>query len=338
MRALLKTLTGSKDEELGRVISSFCALTLLLMSYYVLKPLRSSYFLMEFDPEWLPRFYLLMPIFSLLATRVFNFFYIRLERFPLIAWTYGIIIFCKVTFMILLTHPSRAIIVVFYFFTTVYFLLCMSVMWACLSTIFNALAGERTFAFISFGGMIGAWLGSELSSSLGQSAYKDLALLASAGLMASALVFLRYALTHSPRAAAIVKTEESTSKRSWIADFREIWSHRYLRAIALMVFALAFMNTVLDFVSSRVIDEKLAQREYQEHFSDLPEPGFEFIYGLKEVPESTRRLHCQRWLEEQKVEIPVETLLERYQGFRETHETDVRVFYSKCFRSLHSSN
>lgn len=310
------------------MMSSFFALTLLLMSYYLLKPLRASYFYKEFDPDWLPRFYLAMPILSLLATRLFNFFYTRLERFPLIAWTYGLVIGCKVVFNFSLPQGSQTVIVIFYFFTTVYFLLCMAVMWACLSSIFDSLAGERTFSFISFGGMVGAVLGSTLSGAMARSAYKDHALLVSAVLMFGALMFLRAALRNSPPSK---RGERETEKadRSWMADFAEIWKHRYLRAIALMVMGLAFMNSVLDFVSSRLIDHHLAKSEYREYFGELPEEGFDLIYGLKELESDRRQEAAAEWLSSRNVQLSAETLLERYELYREEHEKDTRLFHSR---------
>lgn len=331
MRNFLKAVTGAKDEELVRVVASFFALLLLLMSYYMLKPLRTSYFLKEFDPEWQRRFLILLPFPSLVVTRIFNHFYSRLERFQLVAWTYGLIIACKLVFMLVLPTGGQAVIVTFYLFMTVYFLLSMAAMWACLSSIFSSMAGERTFAFISFGGMIGAMLGSHFTGTLGRSAYKNYAFLASAILMLGALGMLYLALRSSPGDATKRPDQGQTNNRPLLTDLRELWNHRYLRGIAVMVFSLAVMNTVLDLVSIRVIDERMYEIHYQGRFPELPEEGFELIYGLKELPEDTRLARVGDWLAARDIDTNPEDLMLRYEVFRELLETETRLFNSKVY-------
>lgn len=296
------------------------------MSYYLIKPLRTSYLLKEFDPEWLKRFYLASPFLSLITTRIFNFFYPRLERFQLIAWTFGVFIVAKLFFAITLPAGSQAIIVLFFFFGAVYFLLSIAVAWACLNSIFSSLAGERTFAFIAFGGMLGQFFGSWVTRELGRSDHKDLALFCSAFLMFLALLALRVALSLSTDENSLKVRNEDKGRRPWTLDLGEIWKHRYLRSIGVMVFSLAFMSTVLNLVGTRVIDERLAHVHYQEGFAHLPEGGFDFIYGLKELPEDSRLERTRDWLRARELNISPEQLMRDYENFRERQESRTRVF------------
>ena len=83
----IELVTGARRGEAVRTIACFLALFLLLTSYYLIKPLRNSYFNREFAPESLPFYFLFIPACSLLVTRIFNFFYTRIPKFRLIFLT-----------------------------------------------------------------------------------------------------------------------------------------------------------------------------------------------------------------------------------------------------------
>lgn len=346
MKKGLLWASGAQPKEQPRVFYSFLALLLLLTSYYLVKPLRASYFLKEFDPTLLPYFFLALPVLSLLVTRLFNFFYGRVGRFQLIWWTYAVVIACKLTFLVLLPHGGRWLTLIFYYWSAVYFLLSISILWACISTIFNSEAGERTFAFIAFGGMAGALVGSRLSEWLARSAYKNWTLLAAALAMGLVLLFLSLAVRETPdfhdRSESI--RHNQTRRRFW-QDFVAIWNHRYVRAIAVMVFALAFMNTVVEFKTQKVIDRQLARRQYQTDFAALnqqlcagteaqrchpvhPE-AFETIYELKQKPDSERQASLTQWLQAQHLKLDPAEQFQHYQHYHEFLENRTRALFSR---------
>lgn len=307
---LIELLTGARKGEAARVINSFFALFLLLTSYYLIKPLRNSYLNREFDPSTLPYLFLAIPIISLLITRIFNWFYDRVPRLMLILMTYAVIIACKIAFWLFLPQGGKVITLVFYYWTTVYFLLAISILWGVMSSIFNSEVGERVFAFISFGAVAGALVGSKASEWLAHSPFKDLALPLSGIVMGAVIGFLALAMRASGHAAAPVRRSgDSPQSHTFLSDFVSLWRKRYVRAIAVMVFALAFMNTVLEFRSQKVIDEQQAQSAYLKHFASLNswlcqqqscplklhQQSFEKILHLRNTDKAQRQAELEVW-------------------------------------------
>ncbi len=327
---MIELVTGAKRDEAARAMSVFMALLLLLSSYYLLKPLRNSILNREFDPTSMRFLFLFIPGISLLFTRVFNWFYDRTPKFRLIFLTYLSMMVCKVLFMLLLPQGGKFLTLMFYFWTTVYFLLAISILWGCISTIFNSEAGERIFAFLSLGAMLGALVGSWASQALAASVYKGQTLLVSAVTMGAVLGFLALALRHTPDYVdqpPAPKTLNKAPKHTVWKDLAQLWQRRYVRAIGVMVFALAFVNTVVEFRSQKDIDGYLAQEAYLKHYAELNSSlcqsqkcengvhaaGFVMIRDLRLTDQDKRQQQLSTWLSEQRLNLSAAS---QYQAFR----------------------
>lgn len=317
-----------------------------------MKPLRSSFFLKEFDPTTLPYFFLCFPILSLAVTRVFDFFYARLPRLRLIVYTYGVVMACKLFFWVALPLGGKLITLSFYLWSSVYFLLCIAVLWACISSVFNAGAGERWFAFIAFGGMAGAYGGSELSAYLAKSPWAQQALGISAVLMAGVLGFLFLALRNAAPAKANAPAEQasakkpSTQRQSVVADLGAIWQRPFIRGLAVIVFAVAFMNTVVEFKTQKIIDRQLAETQYLKSFSLLNQrlcdaaqsckstagthrSAFEQIYTLKQWNENEREGVLKQWVRAQPLDGQLQAqAYSQYLDYSQSLEKNTRRFFS----------
>lgn len=321
------------------------ALFLLLTSYYLVKPLRSSFFLKEFDPAMLPYFFLCFPFLSLAVTRLFDFFYARLPRLRLIFYTYGVVMGCKLFFWLTLPLAGKGIILAFYLWSSVYFLLCISVLWACVSSVFTAASGERWFAMIALGGMAGAYGGSAFSSYLSQTSWSDQTLAVSMVLMAGVLLFLALALRTFSEGQEQARTEKRarpSSQNSIFEDLKAIWQRPFIRGLGVIVFAVAFMNTVVEFKTQKVIDRQLAEAQYLESFADLNtalcqhsgcqslhQPFFEKVYTLKQEDAASRETVLTTWLASQSVPVALkQEAAVRYTAYQKALEQKTRGFFS----------
>jgi ATP/ADP translocase len=349
-------LSVAQKQERWRALWCFFSLFLLLTAYYLVKPLRSSFFLKEFDPATLPYFFLCFPFLSLAVTRAFDFFYARLPRLRLIVYTYGLVMACKLFFWFALPLGGKVIILAFYLWSSVYFLLCIAVLWACISSVFNAGAGERWFAFIAFGGMAGAYVGSELSGYLAKSPWANQALGISAVLMAGVLGFLFLALRHeAPPKAEPPKAESAMEpssipqnlhrRQSVVADLGAIWQRPFIRGLAVIVFAVAFMNTVVEFKTQKIIDRQLAETQYLKSFGLLNQSlcntaqnckstgahpaAFEQIYTLKQWNENEREGVLKQWMSTQPLESSLQNqAYPQYLAYSQSLEQNTRRFFS----------
>lgn len=294
----------------------------------------------------LPYFFLCFPFLSLAVTRAFDFFYARLPRLRLILYTYAVVMGCKLFFWVTLPVAGKGIILAFYLWASVYFLLCISVLWACVSSLFNAASGERWFAMIALGGMAGAYGGSAFSAYLSRTDWADQTLALSAVMMGGVLWFLYLALGSLPTpeetSTARGKRSQASSQQGVLRDLAAIWQRPFIRGLAVIVFAVAFMNTVIEFKTQKLIDRQLAEAQYLESFSALNQAlcvstgcevhgaFFETVYTLKQTDAASRESVLVSWLSAQRVSPALQQDVgARYGDYQKALEQKTRGFFSE---------
>lgn len=344
---LLTLLTGARVGERAKTLYSFAALFLLLGSYYLIKPLRSSQFLKAFDYNLMPVFFLAIAMLSFSLTKVFNFCVDRIHVYRLMGYTYALIILCKLIFFVTLSHGSKAASLIFYLWAAVYFLLCNAVLWGCINSLYLSEAAERCFGFVSIGAVSGGIFGSWMSEMLASGPWKDTILLISALLMGLALACMYQAIGASEHRDPERRTAVTRSVPFW-SDVQHLWQHRYVRAIATMVFALAVLNTVLEFQSLKIIDIRLSERQYLQEFSDLnrqlfvlaptaagpvhPE-GYALVRRLKGLAAKEREQRLREFIQHRRLTLSPSLLLSAYARYEEGLEARTRELLSAIYKN-----
>lgn len=341
MHRLMEAFSGARKGEYRQVILAFFALVFLMLSYYIIKPLRDSQFLKEFDANYLPFIYLAVPFLSLTVTKIFNYLADRHEKYRLIASVFVVIMLTKVAFTWLLTAAGKPAVVVFYFFASVYFLLAMSTLWACINDIFTVEQGERCFGFVAMGSTVGSIVGSKFSGWLSATPMRGYATIFSAVSMGLALLLILIAAQErrairaqrkADREAAEAASGEpkvaEESKEFW-SDVRELWRRPYVRRIGLMVMILAIFTTSLDFVSKRVLDEELTKKQYHASFPELADEDMRTVHKLKIASEEDREVVLAELAK--KRGKSVEQMKTDYEEFRKDLEAETRKVFSRIY-------
>lgn len=328
---MLRGLTGAHPEEALRVVLAFFALHFLLISYYLIKPLRQSQFLKEFDPDFLPVVTFGVVIVSFVATKIFSFLADRVEKYRLVTGAYLVLMVLKLVFGQLLLTGSKSVIVAFYFFGSTYFLLAIATMWACNNDIFTTDQGERCYGFIVVGGSTGGIVGSWISAELTRTPLKDHVPECSAVSMAIALglVMLASRQRRQERREAAKTKPTVKEKPSFWSDLSEILVRPYVRRIGTMVLCLAVFNSCLDYISNRAIDREVTKEQYQARFPYLDASDYQTIYEMKGKAgvERTDALTALA----QSSGNPPERLIADYKAYQEGNETLTREVFSDVY-------
>ncbi|PIQ24005.1 hypothetical protein COW36_05660 [bacterium (Candidatus Blackallbacteria) CG17_big_fil_post_rev_8_21_14_2_50_48_46] len=341
-------LTGARSGERAKSLFSFAALFFLLASYYLVKPLRSSQFLKEFDPNLMPVFFLLIALLSFGLTKAFNFFYDRINTYRLIGYTFALMMGLKICFLLSLPKGGKLASLLFYLWAAVYFLLCNAVLWGCINSLYHSESAERCFGFVSIGAAAGGIIGSMVSEWLASSSYTGYSLFISALLMGLSLLFMYRAINVSETASESKKEKKVPSKSPFWTDVLHLWQHRYIRAIATMVFALAVLNTVLEFQGLKLIDSQLSQQQYLVDFQELnqalnrvqklpgqslnPE-GYQFIRELKHSSDSDKLKTVSAFLKQENVKLSAQKILSDQKNFQNNLESRTRELLSKIYKN-----
>lgn len=346
LRQCFQWLSGAQRGEQQRTLFSFLALFFLLVSYYLIKPLRNSQFLKVFDPDLLPFFFLITPVFSFAVTKAFNYCYERIPRYHLLFYTYGLFIGCKVFFTWYLPLGGKTATVIFFFWGAVYFLLAVSLLWACINTIFQASQGERTFGFIAVGATTGNIVGAEVSSQLASSLWKQYAPLVSAAAMGFAVVFIFLASKQMLTESTAKQTKSEPHPSFW-NDLKTLFQLPYVRAIATMVYALAVVGTVVDFQNQKQIAQAIAAEQYALSFQDFnralnlqqhqpfdqPNPvGAEFLKQLQGKSPEQQRQQTAVFLKQYPMDLTETILITRFQDYQEQVEAKTRKLFSDVYK------
>lgn len=335
MIQFLCAVTGAKEEELRQVLYSFSALFFLLLSYYIIKPMRNSQFLSDFNPKFLPVLMLVVPLISFVVTKLFNYLGDRMDKFKLIVRTYLLLMAMKVAFTWILQYGGKPGTVIFYWWGSVYFLLALPTLWGCINDFFLPEQGERVFGFVQLGATLGGIAGAAASGIIARiEKLAPYATILSALAMGCALVFLILAAAlRRPRREQVVKTarSETVKQGNFWSDVLGLIRIRYVRSIAIMVTCLACFTTSLDFLSQAVIDQRLAHRQYEETFpevaSRLGEEGYQFFYSLKSRPAA----EIDTALNEFGLKHDVHGCRERYQEYKKALKNKTNAVFSDVF-------
>ena len=268
---LIQGISGAKRGEQLSVFLSFFALFFLLTSYYLVKPLRESRFLLHFDPESLAYFMLVTPILAFIVTKFFSFWVGRIPRYRLMVITFSIVMLCKLAFFIILPISGRWASGLYFFWASVYFTLVLSILWAVFNTLFKAEQAERCFGFVALGATMGSISGSKISAWLSESPLKDWALLVALCAMLLSLGLTLWNIRVSEAEQQKSDTKKNAGKavgRGW-DDVSQVLTNPYVKGIAMMVFGLAFVGTMVNLQVYPQIDQGIATQAYQKTFAEI---------------------------------------------------------------------
>jgi ATP/ADP translocase len=335
---------------------SFLALFFLLLSYYLVKPLRDSRFFLYFNADHLPYFYLISPVAALVITKIFNFFVDRMPPRKLLIITYGIMMLCKVLFTVLMQWSSAWSTAVFFVWASVYFSLVLAILWATINSAFQSQQAERCFGIIAIGATLGSIIGAKVSGLLVESVLKDWTLLLSGVSMAVALGFILFIRanplekppktsdkSHEPEPAKVATDgtdSNETAKKPpgpW-DDIKTLLQRPYMRGIAFMVFALALASTVVNLQVYKQIDESLARTSYQRIFKtwDPQAQHFESLRDLKGQSKATTQQKLAELAEAVAPSTPGTRLTpsemnERYLNYQSDLEGETRKLFANVY-------
>ncbi|MEZ0367592.1 MAG: hypothetical protein ACAI44_00750 [Candidatus Sericytochromatia bacterium] len=292
LKRAFQALTGAEPGEQLPTLLSFLALLFLLLSYYLVKPLRDSLFLSYFVSRDMAWFSLPIIVLSLASAKFFNHWVGRVPRYRLMSITFAIMMACKLLFVLLLPIAGRWGTVVFFLWASIYFTLVLSILWGVVNTIFSSGQAERCFGFVALGGTTGNIVGAQLSSWLAVSAFKDWALAFSVVAMGVALGLILLAVRSShPESSEAAEKEHGAAathvSRGW-QDIQALFGNRYVRGIAMMVFALALISQAFQFQAYSQLDRNLAHQVYTQEFGwfDAQGASFEKVFGFKRLDQA----------------------------------------------------
>jgi AAA family ATP:ADP antiporter len=229
---------------------------LILMAYYVLKPVREALILGEGSAEL--KTYMSAGQVVLLAFVVP--FYGRLvaqfSRMRLMNVVNVFFLVCPVVFYVL-AQFQVPLAIVFFLWIGIFNLMIIAQFWSFANDVYTKEEGERLFVIVGFGASVGAVFGARIADRLIEPLGVYQLMLVGAGILVVQLVITNLidARERGRRAKADVVTTAKTAKPKGQNAFAMVFQTPYLFHMALMLMLLNWVNTTGEYILGSILKD-----------------------------------------------------------------------------------
>lgn len=228
---------------------------LILMAYYVLKPVREALILSEGSAEL--KSYLSAAQVALLAI-VVPFYGRLVASLPRMRLINGVTLFfaaCPVVFYVL-AQLGVPLAVVFFVWIGIFSMMIVAQFWSFANDIYTKEEGERLFVIIGFGASLGAVAGARIADRLIEplGIYQLM-------LLGSVILFGQLWLTNyvnhreRDRRPVVAATSHDAVKPSGTNAFAMVFKTRYLLLMALMLMLVNWVNTTGEYILGSIVKD-----------------------------------------------------------------------------------
>jgi len=257
LERMLRLFSDVREDEGPRLLGLTFNVFLILVAYYVMKPVREVLILNQPGGAELKSYayaaqaallLVLVPLYSAVAA--------RLPRRRLINVVTALFIACLPVFY-LLAERGVAVGLVFFLWIGVFSLMVIAQFWAYANDLYTPAAGKRLFAVIAFGASAGAVAGAWLSGRLIQIIGAHALLLAAAGVLALSLALFNFidrddSQRRQPGSAVDDQPDKVIGGRS---AFALVAGNRYLLGMAVVILLLNWVNSAGEYILSAIVKQ-----------------------------------------------------------------------------------
>jgi AAA family ATP:ADP antiporter len=262
---LLRIFTVIYPGEAAKALLLFSNVFLLMFAYYIIKPVRDALILTGQNAEVKAYMGAAQAVLLIFVVKAFSRVASRFPRHILIAWVTLFFISNLILFYVidLLGAPVSVMGVIFFIWIGIYNLLVPAQFWGFANDLYSEDEGKRLFPLIAYGATLGALAGSIVSKQLWKplGAYRMMlvtALLLGACILISVFIHKREIRRLSKESETTGQKLETKKKEQEQplkpgGGFRLVFRSRYLLFIAIIIAIYNFVNTVGEYILSKVL-------------------------------------------------------------------------------------
>ena len=241
----------------GRTALLFAAnVFLILMAYYVLKPVREALILGEGSAELKSYMSAVMVILLAIIVPGYGRLVSRLPRMRLINLVTWLFVVCLGA-LFLAAQVGVHIGIPFFLWIGIFNLMIVAQFWSFANDVYTKDEGERLFAIVGFGASLGAVVGARVADRLIEPLGINLLLLLGGVLLVGQLLLTNHIdrrergrRSARPRPAATTARPSAGS-----SAFGLVFRTRYLLLIALMLMLLNLVNTTGEYILGSIVED-----------------------------------------------------------------------------------
>ncbi len=266
---LVQRIVDVRPGELSALLLSALYYFLVLMAYYVMRPIRDEMGVAGGVNNY-PWLFMGTLIGTLIATSFFGALVAWLPRKRFIPVTYRFLMLVLLAFFLMLRFlpESEGIWIgrAFFIWVSVFNLFVVSVFWSFITDIFRNEQGRRLFAFIALGGTLGAVSGSSVTAFFAEIVGPTNLLLVSIVILELAVWCTRALARHVRQDAPehlkleVAAQSEETIGGRFTDGIKHVSRSPYLLNICLFFLLFTFGSTFLYIQQGRIIDAVVTDR------------------------------------------------------------------------------
>jgi AAA family ATP:ADP antiporter len=227
--------------------------TMLMVAYYLIRPVREALILTEGDAE-LRSYAVGLQALLLMAVIPAYGVLVRAVHSSRVFQIVGAFFAGNLVIFFLLGRAGFHIGLAFFIWASLFGVMCVTQFWAFATDLFNVKSGQRLFGVIAIGLSGGSWIGSRLSAACFETFGPYGLMLAAAVVLCGTLLIGEYARRSVPEASRSSGSEEPAhevrSGSRWLGGFAVIARSRYLAGIAALVVLLNWITCTGEYVLS----------------------------------------------------------------------------------------
>ncbi len=257
---LLSRIFLIEQSEWKATVVSFVFVFLLMLSYFILRPVRdamaSDWTDLEVSFLWNINF-----VISAVLVAIYGFSVSHIKFKHLVPSVYACFAASFIGYYFLASTVSDRTLIdkAFYVWVSVFSLFHVSVFWSLMADTFNHEQAKRLFAIIAAGASLGAMVGSAVAAFFATRVGVDmLMLIASCGLiLVIPLVFYIYRLKVNDLGNSGLAVDLSQAKLGghWWHGFKTVFTNPYLISIAIFLVLYTFVGSFIYFEQKNLLAE-----------------------------------------------------------------------------------
>lgn len=265
---------------------------LLLLAYYIIKPVREALIIAGGGAEVKSYAAAGQAILLLGAVPLYASLASRMPRRRLINIVTIFFAACLGIFYIL-SYAKVPLGIAFYLWVGIFNLMVIAQFWAFANDLYTPEAGKRLFAIVAFGASLGAVLGGKITSMLIEplGAYQLL-------LIAAVLLLLSLVIANIIDSRERNKPSEQLAEQSKIAEepigkggaFQMVIKNKYLLLIALLMLFLNWVNTTGEYILGRTVEKAAKEAVAAEVAAEATEGESEAITTALSEDEQKKKI------------------------------------------------
>jgi AAA family ATP:ADP antiporter len=249
----LSLFSTVNEGEGGTVFLLFINAFIMMLLYYILKPVREGLIISGFGAVIKSYSSAAQALLFIVVVPLYGAFAARVNRVWLLS---GMTLFfiSNIVLFVLALSAGLNIGVVYYIWLGIFNFMFISQFWAFGNDIYTEEQGKRLFPIVGIGATAGALAGAWMTALI-FGAMSDTALLLLAAVLLACFISLIVWVSRKESRKAVAEARKAEEKLSKEGGFKLVLTNRYLLLIAFYVLLLNLVNTVGEFILSWIFED-----------------------------------------------------------------------------------